>query len=185
MTRGTLGRSGIQVSALSLGSWRTYERIPRDQGLAVMRAAHDAGITFLDDARYDDETGKAPFPTGWSEVVFGELFRDAGWKRDEVVVANKLWWEWWPEQSAAEELDASLGRMRLDHVDLIYAERPPEGMTVEAVVDQVAGLLDAGKARAWGVLNWSAELLVQATASAVARGVAPPAATQLVYSLVD
>ena len=69
---------------MSLGSWRTYERIPREQGLDVMRAARDAGITFLDDARYNDETGTAPIPTGYSEVVFGELFRAAGWERDEV-----------------------------------------------------------------------------------------------------
>ena len=80
-----LGSSGPEVSVMSLGSWRTYERIPREQGLAVMRAARDAGITFLDDARYDDETGDAPIPTGYSEVVFGELFRAAGWARDEVV----------------------------------------------------------------------------------------------------
>src|SRR5262245_53438947 len=184
MTRGTLGRSGIQVSALSLGSWRTYERIPRDQGLAVMRAAREAGITFLDDARYDVETGRAPIPTGWSEVVFGELFRAAGWERDEVVVSNKLWWEWWPGQSAAEELDASLGRMGLDEVDLIYAERPPDGLEIEELVDQVGGLLAAGKARAWGVLNWPADLLSQAAAVADSRGAPAPCCTQLVYSLV-
>jgi aryl-alcohol dehydrogenase-like predicted oxidoreductase len=70
-----LGASGIEVSIMSLGSWRTYERMSRDEGLAVMRAAGEAGIDFLDDARYDDETGAAPIPTGWSEVVFGELFR--------------------------------------------------------------------------------------------------------------
>lgn len=178
-----LGRSGLQVSALALGSWRTYERIPREHGLAVMRAAREAGITFLDDARYDDETGAAPLRTGWSEVVFGELFRGAGWRRDEVVLANKLWWEWWPEQSAAEELDASLGRMQLEHVDLIYAERPPVGLTVDEVVGQVSGLLDAGKARAWGVLNWRADLLAEAVVAAERAGVAPPCATQLVYSV--
>ena len=183
MEQRALGRSGIEVSALALGSWRTYERIPRDQGLAVMRAAREAGITFLDDARYDDETGAAPLPTGWSEVVFGELFRAAGWKRDEVIVANKLWWEWWPRQSAAEELDASLGRMQLDHVDLIYAERPPDGLTVEEIVADVSELLQAGKARAWGVLNWSADLLAEATSIAERAGVVPPAATQLVYSV--
>jgi aryl-alcohol dehydrogenase-like predicted oxidoreductase len=183
--RRALGRSGIEVSVLSLGSWRTYERIPREQGLAVMRGARDAGITFLDDARYDDETGKAPIRTGWSEVVFGELFRAAGWRRDQVVVANKLWWEWWPEQSAAEELDASLGRMGLDHVDLIYAERLPEGLDVDEVVGQVAGLIAVGKARAWGVLNWRAELLAEASAVAAREGVLAPAATQLVYSLAN
>jgi aryl-alcohol dehydrogenase-like predicted oxidoreductase len=72
-----LGRSGIQVSRLALGSWRTYERIGRDQGIRVMRAAREADITFLDDARYNDETGDAPIPAGYSEVVFGELFRAA------------------------------------------------------------------------------------------------------------
>ena len=83
-----LGSSALEVSALALGSWRTFERIPQEQGVAVMRAAREHGIVFLDDARYDDETGTAPLATGYSEVVFGELFRAAGWRRDEVVVAN-------------------------------------------------------------------------------------------------
>ena len=121
-----LGSSGIPVSVMSLGSWRTFERISREQGEAVMRAAREEGINFLDDARYNDETGDAPIPTGYSEVVFGELFRASGWVRDEVVVANKLWWEFWPEQSAADELGGSLERMGLDHIDLIYATPPPE-----------------------------------------------------------
>jgi L-glyceraldehyde 3-phosphate reductase len=99
-----LGRSGIQVSRLALGSWRTYERIGRDQGLAVMKAAREAGVNFLDDARYNDETGRAPLPTGYSEVVFGELFRTAGWRREDTVVSNKLWWEFWPDESPAQEL---------------------------------------------------------------------------------
>src|SRR5438445_459094 len=105
---------------------RWFERFtrPRADGLSVMLAARDAGITFLDDARYDDETGSAPIRTGYSEVLFGELFRQAGWPRDETVVANKLWWEFWPRQNAADELDASLARMRFDHVDLIYANPP-------------------------------------------------------------
>ena len=73
-----LGSSGIEVSRLSLGSWRTFERIPRVDGIAVMEKARESGINFLDDARYNDETGKAPLKTGYSEVVFGELFRAAG-----------------------------------------------------------------------------------------------------------
>ena len=179
-----LGRSELQVSRLSLGSWRTFERIPREAGVGVMVAAREAGIDFLDDARYDDETGGAPIPSGYSEVVFGELFRAAGWRRDEVVVANKLWWEFWPEQSAAGELDASLGRMGLDHLDLAYAERPPSGLSVDEVVAQAGGLIAAGKLRAWGLLNWPAALLAEAGRSAAAQGVAPPAAVQLPYSLV-
>jgi aryl-alcohol dehydrogenase-like predicted oxidoreductase len=179
-----LGRSGIDVSRVALGSWRTFERIPREAGVAVMRAAREAGIGFLDDARYDDETGRAPIPTGYSEVVFGQLFRAAGWRRDEVVVANKLWWEFWPEQSAAAELDASLGRMGLDHLDLAYAERPPDRLSVDEVVAQAGALIRAGKLRAWGLLNWPAALLAEAGRSAAGQGVPPPAAVQLPYSLV-
>ncbi len=170
---------------MSLGSWRTFERIPREQGVAVMRAAQDAGIDFLDDARYDDESGTAPIPTGYSEVVFGEVFRAAGWERDEVTVANKLWWEHWPEQSAAEELDASLERMGLEHVDLIYAMPPPDGLEVADVVEQVSELLDSGRARRWGTGMWTGAQLHAALDACESSGVAGPVAAQMAHSLVD
>ena len=64
-----LGRSELHVSRVALGSWRTFERMPREQGVAVMRAAREAGIDFLDDARYDDDTGTAPIPTGYSAAI--------------------------------------------------------------------------------------------------------------------
>jgi aryl-alcohol dehydrogenase-like predicted oxidoreductase len=179
-----LGSSDLNVSLFSLGSWRTFERIPREQGLAVMRAARDAGITFLDDARYNDETGEAPIATGYSEIVFGELFRAAGWVRDEVVVSNKLWWEFWPHQDAAGELESSLGRMGLDHIDLIYTMQPPDGLTIAELVEQVAGLVSSGRARAWGVGNWPADELTEAVRAARDLGVALPVAAQLPYSLV-
>jgi aryl-alcohol dehydrogenase-like predicted oxidoreductase len=179
-----LGTSGIQVSELALGSWRTFERIPRDRGVAVMKKAREIGINFLDDARYNDETGSAPIKTGYSEVVFGEVFRAAGWKRDEVVLANKLWWEFWPQQTAAAELDGSLQRMGMDYIDLAYAERPPEGLGLDEIVHDLGALIAAGKLRAWGVLNWPAELIVDAARVATEQGVPPPCAAQLAYSLV-
>jgi aryl-alcohol dehydrogenase-like predicted oxidoreductase len=184
MERRRLGHSDLHVTGLALGSWRTFERIPRERGVEVMRAAREAGIAFLDDARYNDETGTAPIPTGYSEIVFGELFRATGWVRDEVVVANKLWWEFWPEQSAQQEIDGSLGRMGLDHIDLIYAERLPEGLSVRDAVRAVAALVSAGKARAWGVLNWPAARITEAAAVAAAEGLPGPCAAQLPYSLV-
>ena len=185
MERRPLGTSGIDVSVVSLGSWRTYERIPREQALEVMRAAMELGIDFLDDARYDDETGTAPIPTGYSEVVFGELFRAAGWRRDDVTVANKLWFEFWPEQTFEQELDASLGRMALDHVDLIYATWPPEELGAEEIVEGVGGLIASGRARAWGIVNWPPALLLEATRVAAERGVPPPCCAQLPYNVVS
>ena len=180
-----LGAAGCEVSRLSLGSWRTYERITRDEGLAVMAAARDAGITFLDDARYNDETGTAPIPTGYSEVVFGELFRATGWRREDTIVSNKLWWEFWPDQTPAEELDASLGRMGFDHVDLIYTEQPPAGMSLAEFVACVTALIAAGQALYWGVLNWPAALVQRASEVARSEGLPPMIANQLAYSIVD
>jgi len=149
-----------------------------------MHKAREVGINFLDDARYNDETGQAPLKTGYSEVVFGELFRAAGWKRDEVLLANKLWWEFWPEQSAAQELEGSLQRMAMDYLDLAYAADPPEGFAVEQVVSEVTDLIEAGKLRAWGVLNWPPSLIAEAGRIAVDRGVPPPCAAQLPYNLL-
>jgi aryl-alcohol dehydrogenase-like predicted oxidoreductase len=170
---------------MSLGSWRTFERISPAQGEAVMRAAREEGINFLDDARYNDETGTAPIPTGYSEVVFGELFRASGWVRDEVVVANKLWWEFWPEQSAADELGASLGRMGLDHIDLIYATPPPDTIPVREVVESASGLVASGMARQWAVAMWPAAQLAEALDIAAELGAPPPVANQLAVSLVQ
>ena len=183
MQRRALGSSELEVSRLSLGSWRTFERIPREDALAVMRAARERGFNFLDDARYNDETGLAPIPSGYSETLFGELFRATGWDRDDTVVSNKLWWEFWPEQSAAAELDRSLGRMGFNHVDLIYANPPTDGLPIIDIVESVGGLLRSGKARAWGIVNWEAAPFEQATQAAKERGVPPPCAAQLPYSL--
>ena len=180
-----LGSSGLAVSRLALGSWRTFERIGRDQGVAVMRAARDAGISFLDDARYNDETGRAPIPSGYSEVVFGELFRAAGWRREDTVVANKLWWEFWPRQSPAEELAGSLGRMRLDYLDLIYSDRLPADLPLEEAVGMIGGLIQAGSARAWGVFNWDADTIEAAWQIAERAGLPGPVATQPAYSLIS
>jgi aryl-alcohol dehydrogenase-like predicted oxidoreductase len=184
MDSARLGPSGIDVSRLSLGSWRTFERVSREEGEAVMRAAREAGITFLDDARYNDETGTAPIPTGYSEIVFGQLFRRAGWPRDETVVANKLWWEFWPEQSASDELDGSLERMRFDYIDVIYANPPPDGLSIEELVASVAGLITSGRAMAWAVVNWRADQIAEASTVATLRGFPQPCAAQLPYSLV-
>jgi aryl-alcohol dehydrogenase-like predicted oxidoreductase len=124
-------------------------------------------------------------PTGYSEVVFGELFRAAGWRRDDTIVSNKLWWEFWPDESPAQELAGSLARMRFGHVDLIYSEVPPDGVGLEDAIDMITGLIRSGAARAWGTLNWTPEQMEQAWQIADREGVPGPTATQPPYSLVS
>jgi aryl-alcohol dehydrogenase-like predicted oxidoreductase len=179
-----LGASGIEVSAFALGSWRTYERISREAGVAVLQAAHDCGIDFLEVARYNDETGRAPIPTGYSEVVFGELFRASGWPRDEVTIATKLWWEFWPRETAREELAASLDRTGLERFDFVYCDPPPDGLALEEVVTAVGELLADGSVRAWGIVNWPGERVAAAGRIAHDQGVPAPCAAQLPYNLI-
>jgi L-glyceraldehyde 3-phosphate reductase len=185
LPRRRLGASELEVSAFALGSWQTYERIPREQGAAVLQTARECGIDLLEVARYNDTTGRAPIRTGYSEVVFGEVFRASGWPRDEVTIADKLWWEFWPQQTAAQELDASLARTGLDHFDFIYSDPPPDELPMEDVVTAVTDLVAEGKVRAWGIVNWQADRVAEAGRVAQRLGVPAPCAAQLPYSLVS
>ncbi|HET8978684.1 MAG TPA: aldo/keto reductase [Solirubrobacteraceae bacterium] len=178
-----LGASELEVSRIGLGSWRTFERMEREESERLLAHALERGIDFLDDARYDDETGRAPIPTGYSEVLFGELFRAVGADRDAVVVSNKLWWEFWPDQDAVGELEASLERMGFDRLDLLYSSTLPAELPVPVAVEQIAAVLATGRIRAWAVVNWSADALAQAAAEAERVSIPPPCAAQLPYSL--
>jgi L-glyceraldehyde 3-phosphate reductase len=155
----------------------------RDDAERVLDHALRSGIDFLDDARYDDETGEAPLATGYSEVLFGELFRAVGADRDTVTVANKLWWEFWPEQDAVEEVEASLQRMGFDRLDLLYSSTLPDAVPVPVAVEQIATVLATELVTAWSVVNWSAEAIAQAAAEAERHGIPAPCAAQLPYSL--
>jgi len=182
--RRELGDSGVEVSLFALGSWRTWELIPREQAASVLDHARSRGIDFLEVARYNDESGSAPIPSGYSEVVFGEAFRASGWPRDEVTIGEKLWWEHWPQQSPSEELDLSLERTGLDHVDYLESDPPPAEVPMDEVVGMIGELIAAGRTRAWGIVNWTAEQVAAAGQAAKAAGLPAPKSAQLPYSLV-
>jgi aryl-alcohol dehydrogenase-like predicted oxidoreductase len=182
--RRALGDSGIETSLFALGTWRTWEYIPREQAAAVMAHAHERGIDFLEVARYNDETGSAPIPTGHSQVVFGEAFRASGIPRDEVFIAEKLWWEFWP-QTPLEELEASLERSGLEHVDYLESDPPPSDVPMDEIVAMMGELVAAGRARAWGIVNWPPERIAEAGRAARAAGLPAPKSAQLPYSLVS
>jgi len=178
-----LGGSSLEVSRIALGSWRTFERMARADAEAVLDHALRSGIDFLDDARYNDETGRAPLATGYSEVLFGELFRAVGADRGAVTVSNKLWWEFWPDQDAVSELHGSLERMGFDRLDLLYSSTLPDTVPVPVAVEEIAKVFSDGRISAWGVVNWSAEAIAQATVEAERQGIPQPCAAQLPYSL--
>lgn len=180
-----LGRSGIRVSTLSLGSWLTFEHIAESQALSVIARAIDGGINFLDDARYDDRTGKAPLPTGYSEVLFGRLLRKGGWKREQLLIANKLWFEFYSGENLAAELNGSLERLQMDYLDIVYCAKPPLSLPLIDMLRQLDGLIRSGKLRAWGVLNWPAGKIDDVCRLAAAEGLPLPCAAQLPYGVLQ
>jgi aryl-alcohol dehydrogenase-like predicted oxidoreductase len=178
-----LGSTAITVSPIALGSWRTFERMEREDAERLLGYALESGITFLDDARYNDESGLAPLSSGYSEVLFGQLLRAVSITPDAVSISNKLWWEFWPEQTAVSELEGSLERMGFDRMRLIYSSTLPDELPVETAVEQIAEVLATRRVDAWGVVNWNAQALASAGHEAEVLGMPQPCAVQLPYSL--
>lgn len=183
MEKRRLGNSNIDVSAFALGSWNTFEFMPEKEALKVMTAAIDNGITFLDDARYDDTSGKAPLKTGYSEVVFGNLLRKGGFKRDDLFISNRLWFEFFPGETVEQEVDASLQRIGIDYFDLVFCFDIPKDLSAERVVDELSALVRTGKVKHWAPGNWDGEFLAECCAVAKQKNLPLPPAAMVPYSV--
>jgi aryl-alcohol dehydrogenase-like predicted oxidoreductase len=148
-----LGDSDLRVSAIALGSWLTYSGgVTRAQTEACTRAAFDAGINFFDTANV--------YGRGAAELAWGEIL--AGYPRDSYVLATKLFWPMADDHagglSAHEvrtQLDASLARLRTDHVDLYQCHRPDPDTPIEETMEALSEVVQAGKARCIGFSEWT------------------------------
>ncbi len=156
-----LGRSGLQVSELSLGSWITYHnQVGVDAAVEMMAAGYDAGINFFDNAEV--------YAQGQSEVVMGQALKKLGWARLSYVVSTKLFWGLEAPGSQVnrrntlnrkyllQSIDACLQRLQLDHVDLVYCHRPDPATPIEETVWAMHDIVARGKALYWGTSEWSA-----------------------------
>ncbi|MCX2864856.1 aldo/keto reductase [Paucibacter sp. PLA-PC-4] len=161
-----LGRSGLQVSELSLGSWVTYHnQVDTKAATEMLAAAFDAGINFFDNAEV--------YAKGESEVVMGAALKALKWPRLNYLVSTKFFWGM--ERAPAGEprlpnrqdtlnrkylmqaIDGSLARMQLDFVDLIYCHRPDPHTPIEETVWAMSDIIKQGKALYWGTSEWSAD----------------------------
>ena len=149
-----LGDSDIEVSEISLGSWLTFgEGVERDQTAACTRAAFDAGITLFD-------TSNA-YGRGTAEQVWGEILSD--FERDSYVLATKLFFPMTEEDRGLsraqihKQLDASLGRLQTDYVDLYQCHRPDPETPIEETMEGLTEVCEAGKVREIGFSEWTVE----------------------------
>lgn len=178
-----LGRSGLQVSALSLGAWVTFgEQVDEDIAYECMTAAYDAGVNFFDNAE--------SYGRGNAEVVMGNVIKRAGWKRSQLVISTKLFWgERGPNtrglsrKHIIEGTRASLERLQMDYVDLIFCHRPDIYTPVEETVRAMNYLIDQGMAFYWGTSEWSAAQIMEAVAVARQNHLIPPLMEQPEYNM--
>lgn len=179
--------AGPQLPLFALGSWYTYDRMDFDEVVAMLRLAVDRGITLFDVGVY----GRYPsrFPLGnprlgrtWTDVVFAHALRVAGIERSRYLVAEKLWMWALPSCSLEEQLDHALLRLGIDHCDLVTLGDMEEVADIRAAVEQVAQIIRHGKARWWGVNNWSVDELALAYSHAQEHGLPLPCIAQLKYN---
>jgi len=156
-----LGRAGLKVSELSLGSWVTYHnQVDTRAATEMLAAAMDAGINFFDNAEV--------YAAGQSEVVMGEAFKALKWPRLSYVVSTKFFWGLDREGHATnrkdtlnrkyllQAIDGSLQRLQLEHVDLVYCHRPDPATPIEETVWAMSDIISRGKALYWGTSEWAA-----------------------------
>jgi voltage-dependent potassium channel beta subunit len=153
-----LGRSGLKVSALSLGSWVTYgNQMGVDLARECMSAAYDAGVNFFDNAEV--------YAHGQSETIMGDVLRKSGWRRASYIVSTKFYWglndgpnekNTLNRKYLMQAIDASLARLGLDYVDLVFCHRPDPDTPLEETVWALHDIVTSGKATYWGTSEWSA-----------------------------
>jgi voltage-dependent potassium channel beta subunit len=156
-----LGRSGLQVSELSLGSWVTYHnQVDTKAATEMLAAAMDAGVNFYDNAEV--------YAAGQSEIVMGQAFKALKWPRLNYIVSTKFFWGLSREGNTVnrmdtlnrkylmQAIDGSLQRMGLDFIDLVYCHRPDPHTPIEETVRAMSDMITQGKALYWGTSEWGA-----------------------------
>jgi voltage-dependent potassium channel beta subunit len=178
-----LGKSGLQVSALSLGAWVTMGgQIGEDTAYECMQIAHDSGVNFFDNAE--------SYAHGNAETVMGNIIKKAGWKRSELVISTKLFWggnkpnhTGLSRKHIIEGARASLGRLQMDYVDLIFCHRPDIYTPIEETVRAMNFLINEGMTFYWGTSEWSADQIMNAYSIARQNHLIPPIVEQPQYNM--
>jgi voltage-dependent potassium channel beta subunit len=178
-----LGKSGLQVSALSFGSWVTFgSQVGDDTAEKCMKLAYDNGVNFFDNAE--------AYASGKSEIVMGNILKKMGWDRSTFVVSSKVYWGGkLPNQiglsrkHVTEACHAALKRLQVDYLDLYYCHRPDKNTPIEETVRTMNDLIQQGKILYWGTSEWSAQEIMEAYSVARQFGLTPPTMEQPQYNL--
>ncbi len=161
-----LGKSGLQVSALSFGSWVSFSKQINDKAAEeLMGLAYDKGINFFDNAEV--------YALGESEKMMGRVLKKKKWDRTSYVVSSKAFWGWRgkdnkPNQTGCsrkhliEACNEALQRLQVDYLDLYFCHRPDKNTPIEETVWAMNHLIQQGKILYWGTSEWSGVEIMEA-----------------------
>ncbi len=183
-----LGRSGLAVSEIGLGSWLTLDEGDTRLASELHRTAYENGINLFDTANQ--------YGLGATESMVGEAL--APFRRETYVLATKVFWPYepdWPFPGANDrglsrkhlfsEIEKSLARLRTDHVDLYQCHRFDPDTPLDETCRAMSDLIDQGKARYWGVSEWTGSQIEDAVATCEEAGWHRPISNQPIYNLID
>lgn len=180
-----LGKSGLKVSRLSLGSWLTFGKLIEDKvSEKLMHYAYDQGINFFDNAEI--------YARGKSELVMGKILKKSAWSRDSYIVSSKVFFGTggqWPTQKGLnrkhvfEACHQALKRLQVDYLDLYFCHRPDKSTPIEETVWAMHQLIMQGKILYWGTSEWSAQEIMEAHMFAKQNHLIGPVMEQPEYNM--
>jgi voltage-dependent potassium channel beta subunit len=181
-----LGRSGLQVSALSFGSWVTFHnQADVNAAIEMMAVARDYGVNFFDNAEV--------YAGGKSEEVMGAAIKKLGWRRSSYIVSTKFYWGLFDginekntlnRKRLLEAIDGSLQRFDLEYIDLVFCHRADATTPIEETVWAMHNIIERGKAIYWGTSEWSAAEIIAAIEVAERHHLHKPVMEQPQYNLL-
>lgn len=181
-----LGRSGLQVSELSLGSWVTFStQLEVEVAMDCMAAAYEQGVNFFDNAE--------SYAGGKSEEVMGAALKKLGWRRSSYVVSTKFFFgindginekNTLNRKRLLEAMAGSLKRFDLEYIDLVFCHRPDPTTPIEETVWAMHNIIERGQALYWGTSEWSAAEIVAAIEIAERHHLHKPVMEQPQYNLL-
>ncbi len=182
-----LGKSGLQVSVLSFGSWVTFgKQIGDTTAEDLMTLAYDNGVNFFDNAEI--------YARGKSETVMGEILKKKNWPRSSYCISSKVYFGYEdgkPNQTGLsrkhiiEGCHAALKRLQLDYLDLFFCHRPDKNTPIEETVWAMNTLIQQGKILYWGTSEWSNEEILQAFLFAAKNNLMGPSMEQPQYNMFE
>lgn len=184
-----LGKSGLQLSVLSFGSWVSFSKQINDKVAdELMGVAYDKGINFFDNAEV--------YALGESEKMMGRVLKKKKWDRTSYTVSSKVYWGWRGKENKPNQTGLSrkhvieacheaLQRLQVDYLDLYFCHRPDKNTPIEETVWAMNHLIQQGKILYWGTSEWSGVEIMEAHRVADKLQLIGPVMEQPQYNLFE